>query len=964
MFEGLSFLSPEYGMLDYIRGQYPIAISPIDEEIFVQLLIPRKEHTTANYNDEQLKNETAITPCKAVIRVPITGKSLNLLSNNDSDIVYRMNESIANLSIESSIFINNDTAGDMLQNTNCPNICYIMSHENYDLTLTSVLRAVEGLKATSSDRLRILSIRMQCMLIAVHSCTLHEKLTPYIATHSLLIKDLLILSDIAAESTVDLGLSASFLPTITTFLQCTTGLLQHHIRRRGLLLTSFINELGLSKSMYDSRGLVNATHNGYEAHWVSIVIAASATGGNIFSDSFIPRDEARSSTIANISSSQCDHATPSNLCAAVKPLGILERSTSLILSDQAVDYIMIAIDLFGAALSTRDAHHTVMDTPVLGAVIGLAQWAVEPMRAAFRDYGRDAERGIGITERENSFRLLESRLLRPMAKILSSINNCFGRHGYGAAFRECEGLVLVTTTIEACGSCSSNLDALLKNKYYSRLVELAMTLLDEAIESHRGAVHNPADSGVQVLHQTYFSQLCGAVFASSLEENVSCWIAILMLIRTAIGAEPSFLAQFLRSSHAAVLTRTLQSVRSSFPTHNFNEKLILPVVKLASTMCFTPSGQQYVLSNKMITLAIESALHSSHLLPKSKGLSLESVLKLGRILMQLTKDCQPLQQPVISCLESNLRTLCIEAEQIWSEFSHLSSTDYSTPRMQVLQKIAYICAIIDSMASEASRRHTSDALREILNVEVTKGLIAAFSCTFPPSQQLFAQLALRHNSTFAYFGFGAAARAITAVVKLSTSLSPEATIPIIFAAIDNCLGQISASKAALCSCAHVSAPEATIKGNSEVGLRTQLPTPGAAEAIEGTSKRLRGSSFDQPGSNVFILGVLDSVPHRCVFDELLKSSMHVDVEKHLWEFQCSTLYMEWLTSVLLVCLKSIPRSQGLGVIMAGKDIFRRMFAFQRSSMLEVCRFASSKWTPKVIGKYLALCCLRLLDLQH
>ena len=32
---------------------------------------------------------------------------------------------------------------------------------------------------------------------------------------------------------------------------------------------------------------------------------------------------------------------------------------------------------------------------------------------------------------------------------------------------------------------------------------------------------------------------------------------------------------------------------------------------------------------------------------------------------------------------------------------------------------------------------------------------------------------------------------------------------------------------------------------------------------------------------------------------------------------------------------------------AGRDVFRRLFAFQRSSVLEVCRFSASKWTAKV-----------------
>jgi hypothetical protein len=45
----------------------------------------------------------------------------------------------------------------------------------------------------------------------------------------------------------------------------------------------------------------------------------------------------------------------------------------------------------------------------------------------------------------------------------------------------------------------------------------------------------------------------------------------------------------------------------------------------------------------------------------------------------------------------------------------------------------------------------------------------------------------------------------------------------------------------------------------------------------------------------------------------------------------------------------MQRSQGQSLITAGRDVFRRLFAFQRSSVLEVCRFSASKWTPKPLN---------------
>jgi hypothetical protein len=131
--------------------------------------------------------------------------------------------------------------------------------------------------------------------------------------------------------------------------------------------------------------------------------------------------------------------------------------------------------------------------------------------------------------------------------------------------------------------------------------------------------------------------------------------------------------------------------------------------------------------------------------------------------------------------------------------------------------------------------------------------------------------------------------------------------------------------------------------------RTPSKTTNATER-----SRSRGSSFGGSGSstgaNVLILGVLDSIPHRCVidpyfFDEIKANSN--ELELAVSAFLTSILMLEWLCIMLSNALRSIKAQSGSSAILSSKDVLRRLFAFHRSSMLEVCRFASKKLVAKV-----------------
>lgn len=71
------------------------------------------------------------------------------------------------------------------------------------------------------------------------------------------------------------------------------------------------------------------------------------------------------------------------------------------------------------------------------------------------------------------------------------------------------------------------------------------------------------------------------------------------------------------------------------------------------------------------------------------------------------------------------------------------------------------------------------------------------------------------------------------------------------------------------------------------------------------------------GADVLILGVLDGIPHRCVFDaDFLDSVLDksVELETQIYRFLCATLQLEWLSTLISSGLLPMQRSQGQSLI--------------------------------------------------
>ena len=289
-----------------------------------------------------------------------------------------------------------------------------------------------------------------------------------------------------------------------------------------------------------------------------------------------------------------------------------------ILTNFYAEYVCLSLNLFATCMSSRDSHNIANDTPIIGAIVGVVVCTVAPLRAALGTLDSTKTTQRKIHE--------EEWLIRPLVTALNCLEICISKIGYLAAFRECEGLGPVTDIIEIFGNNVQLLPYLVGSSTKS-VLDSAFALLCDVASNTRRTASGPTESGIQVLYQQYFSKLCCHVFRTPFKDLKNTWSHLLVLIRLAIDAEPAFLAQFLRSAYAIVLSDVLKKgVRSSILKNNA-EILLMPFARLAGSMCITPDGLAYVIENNLLPFVVEILVDNSLVQPQGDGLSSDTVAR-------------------------------------------------------------------------------------------------------------------------------------------------------------------------------------------------------------------------------------------------------------------------------------------------------------------------------------------------
>ena len=224
--DGLGLLSTDYGFMDYLHGHYPDSANHRDQTFEIKLPATERRQSASNASGTGTADASATTTVpEYAVSVPTGGSTSYLLHrcseiSNDPD--YTAKAALSDLPVK-----------------------YEPTHE---LVLFSVLRAADGLKGSLAERLRVVCLRAQCLLIVSHSRLPHDLLHPYMKAGSAVLKDLIALSDISSESFSSLQLESSSFYSVNLFLNSALGILEFNLRRRGPLLPDILQELGLSRA--------------------------------------------------------------------------------------------------------------------------------------------------------------------------------------------------------------------------------------------------------------------------------------------------------------------------------------------------------------------------------------------------------------------------------------------------------------------------------------------------------------------------------------------------------------------------------------------------------------------------------------------------------------------------------------------------------------------------------------------
>jgi len=561
--------------------------------------------------------------------------------------------------------------------------------------------------------------------------------------------------------------------------------------------------------------------------------------------------------------------------------------------------------------------------------------------------------------------VLEVQLMMIASKALYCLECSLDRNGYLVAFRESEGISTVSIYLELFayhgldiksietigGSVVSPIDL----NYSSKCVlEGALNLLNlSLLKSKHVLLHGgTAESGVQIAYNPYFSVFCHRVFVSQYNDLESVWKITLQILREMVEMEPAYLAVFLTSTSCAVLKTVFSD--GKFPaifaqSSGKVASLLLPLCKFAQTMCITIEGRQFLAQSKMVEFAVDAIQQPCVLYPASYGMSIDKLNKIGKTIAQIIVDSEAVKLSVKSILRERLKSLCGEASREWSNLPLQQDPALNTPRMQILQKLSNVCTLIEGMFVENKTRHNSELMRDVLSEPVIESLMDAYICTLPPSNQLFTQLSIKDSLNF---GFITGAKSITNLLKIAAHSLPNVVLPIIDKHIDRTLENISSSKQSLLSIG------SSHSYDSEDGHRSQR----GSERRKSRSSSMGSSS----GANVFILGVLDYIPHSSVVDPNFRkdiSANSFELQNHISKFLTSILMLEWLSIMLSNALRSVKAQSGNTSNIPNRDVLRRLFAFHRSSMLEVCRFASKKLVPKVCNHFVCFILFSVFNLN-
>lgn len=935
IYQALGFASDSYGYLDFLLCQEP-ALSPSDE---LTINFPKENTSTLNDKVPSL-NESIDVKVPLSLPSPLAYEEYyTTLREQHKDTLTRKQYLSLFYILQVSCALN-ETKRELIPN---------LSSE------------------TGNLRVRLSQFRLKCLLIIVHSQLSVEALSSYVSEGSYVLRDLLALCDISSTQMSELQLNTIDMFKISIAATYSViGVLEVSLRRRKSWLPAVASQYGLVKAEHVAVG----TSNSQEAPWYSILLGACTT----ITSSILNLNPVSDSSEYKAGDDEGDNSS-------VLKLEELRLSSR---------YVELVIELFCICVSTKEYGKIDGESSAFVSLIGTTDSALSVLASAIKDI-RITSSVDGDASVDNlDYLITVGYRVWPIIKVFEILDDAITDHpSRDAIFRDAGGLTLVSNYLDMFSSsvsASSNPSGLLvyalssSNSLNSLLISILALLTTIILTSRRRTT--AADSGVHILYQPNFKLLWNFIFdhfnlvSDSYVVLVGC---LCELVVAAIDIEPQYLAHFIRDGlHEKI--RLFIKKNSCFATiclsNDTTNNLFIHVLALLQSMCITSEGQSVVSTDKLISSVINSAIEIPYTLPSQKlgdvdyhihFPSLDMVNSLGGEIARLYRDLEQERPFIMKCVKDNFLSCCNwivdNMDHDLDEYSHRIEMKYN------VDKLLMLCTLIDKVASSSSSRSTSQ--NAFINVFFADDTINLFKLitsvylivSYPSPRQLFIQCCNQsiYSRTTAHFGDFYTGRALTSLFKIGSSRNAHFVIPILFSHIEEILIDIIKIKERISSFDN---NEDTFKSedskqfnNSKSNKTESVPKMKKSSSRVSKSKSLHSSP--QGTTTKLLLGVLDNIPDMCVYTKDYENTHSEFLEQDTGIYLQLILQLEWLTWRVIDCLKTSPSSSSSMrasqhaasteqyLVSEGKDILRRLFSFQRTSLLEVCRFSSTKWVPQV-----------------
>jgi hypothetical protein len=818
--------------------------------------------------------------------------------------------------------------------------------------LRYAVTASHSLRSSLQCRVPLLVLRLRLLYILIHcqssypgdSASHLKILDSYLTSSessSKILKDLIVLADISSSIWVELDLALFPYPLASLALDCLMGIFesnQTQVSRRpgkSQIHTLLLQEVGISPA--NDR---NTNENSSDLHWLSILLSACSLMSQV-SIIDIP-----SSLQQDTECKDNDNVSSITLPSRQEVMGLMScypNSEGRIPKAYIAEYAHMAIELFSGCLTIRE-YRIQSEGAGLGALISLVSNHVGTLERLLTT--------LDASKVSNEWPELVYDLF-PILKAMQCLEISVSSHSSRASIlRENDWLTVLSQLLEIFSKSKSPL--LWKpNSVLNDILLSAFNLLGILISGGRRRMVLATESGTQLLYHPHVSvlfHLALTVHSQTSGEFVMSFSLPLLqtfceLFSSAIEVEPTYLAHFLRTGLAEQLLDVMtlpttlpnQSLSSPLCPHPMSyspivqkpEGILIDFLRLLQSMCITAEGRSLVAMKQAFQKVVEATVHPVNLFPMSEGISTETLGFIGSELNQLLRDHNPtFRSAILEVLRNCFLGSCERAR---------ISDDQSA-----VQQILNLSTILETILSPGRDGVSAEVAKEFFKGDVVSIILETYRATLPSTRQLFSEITTHYQSTSRkYFGDYYLSQSFTTLLKIGVSLSPQDSLPKLFSALDACLVEIGIGRDSLMSRLH-----------SEPGAKRD------SQFMEFKDEHKKNRRIDSP-PNVMFLGVLDQFPDECIFSELFRSLLS-DNASHEY-LEClgnmvkSLVALDWMASITAVCLhpNRQTRTQAIDarLMMSGKDVLRRLFAFYRSSLLEVCRVFSQKWGSKPLREF-------------